>query len=479
MSLDNKMSLMWSLQRGVVNVVLLVICCSLGNGVLAQENSKSAISMDELLQQVKTGKLRDAKENQQRIAEFRKAKAEQQKMLEQLRQEELKQQDLSEQQEKQFEENDQQITLLRERLNDRLGALKELFGVLQQVSSDAHAQFYNSLTQLQFPDRTGYLLDFANKMGQTSDLPSIEEIERLWFELQREMVESGKIVRFSHNVITQSGVEEKQELVRVGTFNIVSDGKYLQFVPETGRVLEYARQPSSRYLNGAEELSEASRETVPFTIDPTRGQLLSMLVAAPTLKERISQGGIIGYVILVLGAVALLIAVVRMAILVVTNSRIRGQMNTPEDIGNNPLGRILNEYASHKERDLETLELKMGEAVMREVPKINRGLSFLKIIAAVAPLMGLLGTVTGMIITFQSIVLYGAGDPKMMAGGISQALVTTVLGLVVAIPTLLLHNLVQTRARSITEVLEQEAVAIVAQRAERRNARENGESAHG
>lgn len=449
-----------------VFILLSSVCFGL---VHAAEKDEKAISMDQLLQQVKTGKVNDAQENKKRIAEFKKEKSLQQKRLNELKDEAQKQQELSEQQEQKFEDNDQEISLLQERLTERLGALKELFGVLQQVSSDAHAQFYSSLTQLQYPERTEYLMDFAAKMGQTSELPSIEEIEQLWFELQREMIESGRVVRRTQSVVNDSGEEKQQEVVRVGTFNIVSGGKYLQFVSETGRVLEYSRQPASRYLSGAKAISSHSEDTVAFTIDPTRGQLLSLLVAAPNLKERVAQGGIIGYVILSLGAVGLLIAAIRMVVLTVMGSKINQQIKRPTTIGNNPLGRILDEYASHKERDLETLELKMGEAVMREVPKVNRGLSFLKIIAAVAPLMGLLGTVTGMIITFQSIVLYGAGDPKMMAGGISQALVTTVLGLVVAIPTLLLHNLVQTRAKAITEVLEQEAVAIVADQAEKQS----------
>lgn len=453
------------LAHGLGSVIVILSLLFGANSVLAA----NALSMDELLQQVKTGKMRDAQENRQRIEEFKQHKAEQQARFRALQQEEQAQQALSEQREQAFENNDQELSQLHQRLTERLGALKELFGVLQQVSSDAHAQFFNSLTQLQYPERTDYLLDFAQKMGQTTELPSIAEIERLWFELQREMVASGKVVRRTQSVVSGTGEERQQQVVRVGSFNIVSEGKYLQFVPETGRILEYARQPSSRFLGGAEDISQPSTDTVAFTVDPTRGQLLSLLVAAPNLFERVEQGGIIGYVILCLGAVAVLIALVRMATLLLMSSKIQRQIKQPNIISNNPLGRILDEYASHKERDLETLELKMGEAVMREVPKVNRGLSFLKIIAAVAPLLGLLGTVTGMIITFQSIVLFGAGDPKMMAGGISQALVTTVLGLVVAIPTLLLHNLVQTRARSITEVLEQEAVAIVAEQAEKQH----------
>lgn len=450
-----------------ITKVILLACLSLACAFsVAAQEEKKVLSMDELLQSVKDGRTNDAILNANRLKEFNKEKAKQQQLFAELKAEEKKQEGISEQREKQFEDNELSISGLQDRLAERLGALKELFGVLQQVSSDAQGQFYASLTQLQYKERGEYLANFSDKMGQTTELPSIEEIERLWFELQREMTESGKIVKRTQAVVTGNGEELQQEIVRVGTFNIVSDGKYLQFIPDTGRVLEYARQPSSRYLAGAKAFADGDKGIVPFTIDPTRGQLLSLLVAAPNIFERVEQGGVIGYVIISLGVLAVIIAAFRMVILIVLQRKVLQQVKQPSHIGNNPLGRILDEYASHKERDLETLELKMGEAVMREVPKVNSGLGFLKIIAAVAPLMGLLGTVTGMIITFQSIVLYGASDPKMMAGGISQALVTTVLGLTVAIPTLLLHHFVQTRAKFITEVLEQEAVAIVAAQAE-------------
>ncbi len=449
----------------LISALLLVGLAQLTVGAVAQ--SRGEVSMDELLNVVREGRVSDNAENARRLAEFRREQASQQRLLNELKKEEQAAEALSEQQEKTFEENDLTIAATRARLNERLGALKELFGVLQQVSSDAQGQFYGSLTQLQYPERADYLADFSQKMGQTTVLPSIEEIERLWFELQREMTESGKVVRRQQPVVTTSGEERQQDVIRVGKFNIVSEGKYLQFVPETGRVLEYARQPAARFLEGAREIDDASVDVVPFTIDPTRGQLLSLLVAAPNMKERVAQGGVIGYVIIGLGIIAVILAVLRFVYLLSVQSRINKQIRHPQKAGNNPLGRILKEYISFKDRDLETLELKMSEAVLREVPPINRGLSFLKIIAAVAPLMGLLGTVTGMIITFQSIVLFGAGDPKMMAGGISQALVTTVLGLTVAIPTLLLHNLVYTRAKAITDVLEQEAVAIIATQSEK------------
>mgnify|MGYP001828906992 FL=1 len=266
------------------------------------------------------------------------------------------------------------------------------------------------------------------------------------------MTESGRVVRLNMPVLTRTGEEREQEVIRVGSFNLVSGGHYYDYIPETGRVVEFGRQPGSRHMQGAGEIARAT-DTVSFSIDPTRGQLLALLVQAPDLKGRIEQGGIIGYLIIELGVVAVLLALYRLVTLTLTVGRIRRQMHNLDQPGVNPLGRVLTVYQSGTDWETDALELKLGEAVLRELPRVNRGLGFLKIVAAVAPLMGLLGTVTGMIITFQAITLFGAGDPKLMAGGISQALVTTVLGLTVAIPTLLLHQLVQSRSKRISELL--------------------------
>ena len=123
-------------------------------------------------------------------------------------------------------------------------------------------------------------------------------------------------------------------------------------------------------------------------------------------------------------------------------------------------------YEQFKSVDRETLELKLAEAIAQETPSLQRFLALLKIIGVVAPLLGLLGTVTGMINTFQAITLFGTGDPKMMAGGISQALVTTVLGLVVAIPIVLLHTLVSSRSKRIAQVIEERAIGVMAEHSE-------------
>lgn len=436
------------------------------NPVAAQET----LSLDALLEKVKAGRVQDAKENAARIAAFKADKARQGQLLAAAEGERREGEARSKALETAFEENDLRVVELEVALKERLGSLKELFGVLQQAAGDARGQFENSLTHVQFPERINFLTELAQKMGQTSRLASLEEIEQLWFELQREMTESGKVVRFATQVVTVNGDEAEQDVVRVGAFNVVSNGKYLQFIPETGRLIELGRQPQQRYVDRLPALESASTGTVPFALDPSRGQILSLLVQAPSLRERIEQGGVVGYVIIGLGALALLIALERILMLTITATRVRLQARKVDTPGNNPLGRVLKIYHDNPSTDVETLELKLSEAILKETPRINRMLMFLKIIAVVAPLLGLLGTVTGMIITFQAITLFGTGDPKLMAGGISQALVTTVLGLCVAIPTVLLHTIVASRAKRLNQVLEEQAAGMVATQSETRHA---------
>jgi len=431
--------------------------------------SSGELTLQGLLEAVRDGRGRDRSGDAERIARFEAEQAQQSELLAQIRARRAELEAISATKEQTYEDNDLLIGELEERLQQRMGSLKELFGVLQQVASDAQGQFHVALTELDHPERSDFLVDFAGRMGQANRLPAIAEIERLWFELQQEMVESGRIVQAPRQVVNREGIEETLDVTRVGLFNAVAQGRYLQFIPETQRLVEYARQPAARHLTGPDALASGEDGTVPFAIDPTRGQLLEILTRAPNLGERIAQGGAIGYTIIALGIAGVLLALGRLAVLYRESLVIHRQLKSMGDIrDDNAVGRIVWAAREDEDLDVETLELRLGEAVLAEVPRINRHLPLLKIIAAVAPLMGLLGTVTGMIVTFQAITLFGAGDPRLMAGGISQALITTVLGLCVAIPMLLLHNLVQGRARGITELLQQRAVALVAERAEGR-----------
>ncbi|TNE83911.1 MAG: MotA/TolQ/ExbB proton channel family protein, partial [Gammaproteobacteria bacterium] len=198
------------------------------------------------------------------------------------------------------------------------------------------------------------------------------------------------------------------------------------------------------------------------------GSLLAALVDSPDWMERWHQGGWIGYLISAVGVLALLLALWRLLVLSGVSRRVNVQLTSDSPSEDNPLGRVLKVGMDNRSMDAESLELKLHEQVLKERPAIESGLNLLKIIAMVAPLMGLLGTVTGMIVTFQSITLFGTGDPKTMAGGISAALVTTVLGLCVAIPTVLLHTFVNGRAQRVLHILEEQSAGIVAEQAESR-----------
>jgi len=348
-----------------------------------------------------------------------------------------------------------------------MGSLKELFGVLQQVTSDAAGKFQNSVISAQFPGRAEQLSALAEKFGNSSKLPSIEEIETVWFALQKEMTESGKIAEFTAEVTEADGEKQQQPVVRVGSFNLVADGNYLEYNSTTGNIAELVRQPAGRYLDSAEAIQEVDSGVVNFGLDPTGGSILGLLVQAPSLKERVQQGGTVGYIILALGVVGLLFALERFVSLMLIGNKVKRQLKKPQPNNDNPLRRVMLIKDKYPQADTETLELKLSEGILREVPKITRNLTFIKIISVVAPLMGLLGTVTGMINTFQAITLFGTGDPKLMAGGISQALVTTVLGLVVAIPMTLLFAMLHTRSKNMIHILQEQASGIIAERSER------------
>jgi biopolymer transport protein ExbB len=436
--------------------------------VLAQDDKPR--SLDQLLEFVKQGQIADARENRAREQEFARDKANQAAKLKAAEEERARQEQLSTELEDAFEENELLVAAKQAQLKEKLGTLAELFGHLTSTAGDLASTLEFSLTSAQYPDREVFLEELIAKMSSSDKLPSIEEIERVWYELNREMVESGQVVSFDAEVAKPNGDKLQQKVVRIGVFNVISeDGKYLQFVPSKGSLEELARQPAGPYIGWARELASSSEGLHRFGIDPTGpsgGSFLAALINSPNLEERWHQGGYIGYAITALGVFAFLLALIRLAYLAAVSAKVSKQLKSDKANENNPLGRVLKIHEDNPSMDTETLELKLSEGILKETPKLEAGLTLLKIISAIAPLMGLLGTVTGMIITFQAITIFGAGDPKAMAGGISGALVTTVLGLLVAIPTVLLHTIVNGRAQRIIHVLNEQTTGIIAEHTE-------------
>ena len=428
----------------------------------------AAQNMSELLDLVKQGRSRAAGENRAREQRFAQDKASQQSELNRVERERAAEERRSARLEKQFEDNELLIAAKQEQLKERLGSLSELFGHLTAASGDLASNIEVSLVSSEFPSREGFLQTLIAKMSGTDQLPQIEEIEKVWYEMLNEITQQGVVSRFTADVATPSGEIAQREVVRVGAFNIIDvDGNYLTYGNE--KLAELPRQPGSGAVAAAAALADATSGLSQFGIDPTGptgGSFLAAIIDTPTLEERWHQGGYVGYAITAVGVFAFLLAIIRVIMLTLMGAAVNSQLKSGEAKANNPLGRVLLVSQENPNIDTETLELKMAEAVLRETPKLEAGLTLLKIIAAVAPLMGLLGTVTGMIITFQAITIFGAGDPKAMAGGISSALITTVLGLLVAIPTVLLHTVVNGRAQKIIQILNERATGIVAERAE-------------
>lgn len=439
------------MKRLILSVMLL------GVSLYAQD-------LDALLERLKQENTQLSKSQQARESRFKQEKLQQENLLkaEKSRLADLKAE--SKKMQKRFDANEALIAEREKSLKERMGNLGELFGVVRQSAGDMSGIARASMVSAQLPERIAFL----DTMAKSKRLPSSKDLEKLWLSMFEEMVESGKVTTFATDVVLSDGTSKRADVTRVGLFTAVSEGKYLRYDAQERKMIELPRQPSSRYMGYVDALENRHSGSVTAVIDPTRGTIFELMMEKPTLSERVKQGGLIGYIILGLGGLGLLIALVRLATLLVQNARVQQQLkalDNPAD--NNPLGRVLGIYKANISETIETIESRLDEAILKELPGITSGEALIKLLAAVAPLLGLLGTVVGMIETFQAITLFGTGDPKLMAGGISQALVTTMLGLIVAVPLLFAHSLVRSRSKVILEVLSQQSAGLIARRMER------------
>ena len=427
--------------------------------------AQEAASLSELSRIVRDGSISDTRESDARIKQFQQAKTQQQSLLNSAKAERAREEKRSEDLKKVFDANELLLAEKTKQLEERLGALKELFGHLTGFVGDTRESIEGSIISAQYPGRTDFMQVMIDQMASTTELPSIEDINRVWSETLDQIIESGKVVKFTAPV----GNEEAREVVRVGNYNLVSNGEYLSYDPTTGRISVLPSQPAG-FGGDAASLQTATGGINPFGIDPTGptgGSFLGALVGMPSWGERLgTQGGLVGYVLMGLLSLAVLISIFKFVQLTLIGGKVRAQLKSSSANTDNPLGRIMAVHEASPDVDTETLELKLNEAILKERPTIESWLNAIKIIAAVGPLLGLLGTVTGMILTFQGIALYGAGDVGGMAGGISQALITTVWGLIVAIPSILLHTLVNSQAIRLVHILDEQATGIVAEKSE-------------
>ena len=421
-------------------------------------------SLEDLLNSVKASRASEQKINAQREAEFTSARADKQALLRKAEADLKAEQARGDRLQKQFSDNEVTLNEKAAELDQATGTLGEMFGVVRQASSEAFGRIATSIVSAQYPGRDEFL---ARMSEESKGLPNINELEELWFSLQTEMTEQGQVVRFSADVIDLDGGTNTQEVVRVGTFNLIGDEGYLTYDSENKVIQPLGRQPDSHLVASAEELRNATSGIVPFYADPSQGQILGLLKQKATMSERYHAGGVVGYVITGMLILGLLIGLYKLITLTLVGGKIRSQLKNPGSPSeSNPLGRILKVYAENKGTDAENIELKLDEAILKELPRIEAGINIIKIFSAIAPLLGLLGTVLGMIATFQTITLFGTGDPRMMAGSISMALVTTAQGIIAALPLILTHSIVASKSKSIVHILDEQTAGIIAAHAE-------------
>ncbi|CAD6365232.1 colicin uptake protein TolQ [Shewanella putrefaciens] len=448
--------------KKLIATAVLAASFSLTAGMVSAADAPKSI--DQLLQQVKVDRAAEGKVNSKREQEFQAERGDKAAMLKREKDALAAEKQRGKELNQAFLDNERKIAQLEEDLKTAQGDLGEMFGVVKGEAGDFAGKLVSSNISAQYPNRDKFIAD----LGARKQLPKIEELEQFWQEQLFEMAQSGKVVKFEGSVTGIDGSVKNTTIHRIGAYNLTADGKYVVYNPELGLIQELSQQPEGYQVSAVGKWEQATAGTAAFYIDPARGVLLNIFTNKASFEDRLEAGGTIGYIIIALLVLGLLISIERLVTMTIIGAQVNSQRKNIDNPGNNALGRILKVYQENKDVDVETLELKLDEAILKETPALESRISIIKVLAAIAPMMGLLGTVTGMIATFQSIQLFGTGDPKLMAGGISMALITTVQGLVAALPLMLMHAIVVARSKSIVQVLEEQSAGIIAAHAEKR-----------
>lgn len=435
-------------------VMTLLIAFPAGNAFSSTEE------LDALVEAVRQEALQETSYDQERIERFLGEHESKVQLLADARRRLNEESNRADRLRKSYEDNELTLTQYEADLEERAGDLNDLFAIVRQSAVNANSVLETSLVAAEQENRSSFLLN----LGKGERKPSIDDIRQMWTMVLSEIAESGKVVRFYATVIKPQGDETRQPVTRTGVFNSVSRGAFLRYLPESGKLVELSRQPASRFRSMAANLEEAESGMHAFPLDPSKGAILSLMVQSPDLKERLQQGGGIGYLILILGAIGVLLVMQRAVGLLFARRGIEAQAKSDDANKRNPLGRLQLIAKEITSRNIDAVSMRLDEQLGEESSLLNRGLPTVAVLAAVSPLLGLLGTVTGMIETFQQITLFGTGDPKLMSGGISQALVTTQLGLSVAIPLVLFHSLLVGRVNRLVEKLGKYSSDIITSR---------------
>ena len=346
-----------------------------------------------------------------------------------------------------FETNEKRLAELEESLQIKIGVLGELFGVTRQFAGELLASTEKAVTFSEFPQRPEILRDIGG-----TQVHNLKQLQNLWISYLDEIVSSGEVKTINANIIDKNGESNEGEIVRYGHFTTSYNNKFVTPIPELNGFELLQRQPERSVLKNLKK-HQRSDDFAITSIDPTRGFLLSLYLDKPSWLDRIAQGKSIGFIIILIGISGFIFSIYKIyklreqeKVIVTNNASVIQEMEN-----------IVKGVTNYESRE-NTLD----EFIINYTGKLEWGANWVKFFAAVAPLLGLLGTVIGMIETFQAITLFGTGDPKQMAGGISQALVTTMLGLIVAAPLLGLYTYISQKVSNLSQVLEEKASYLLA-----------------
>ncbi|MDZ7628935.1 MAG: MotA/TolQ/ExbB proton channel family protein [Parvularculaceae bacterium] len=453
-------------------LIASVAALALNAPVAAQDTAAPAqpaarqLTLDQVLQAVRRERTESSAENKAREERFLRDRNNQQAELGRVRGAVVAAEAESTRLEAVMAANQAEIDKLDQELASKQGEFQELFGAARSAAADLTAQLEASIISAEFPGRT----DELREVAQTDTLPTETQLRYLYETMVQQIAEQSKTSTFTASVAQADGSAASKEITRIGPFVAFSDGKYLTYKGDQNILAFLARQPAGAITGAAKAVENASGDG--FTrgvIDPSLGKLLGLIVETPSLNERVAQGGEIGFLTLGIGALAFVWGVFRLVSLNGIAGAVKAQARRPKASKSNPLGRVMLAYeAIGNKNDIGAVESVLDEAILKEIPKLESGLSLVKIASNIAPLLGLLGTVIGMVVTFQSITLFGTGDPQIMASGISIALMTTVIGLVVSIPLVILHAFAAGAANRVTQILEEQAAGIIAEHADGR-----------
>jgi len=355
--------------------------------------------------------------------------------------------------------NNKEIATQQKLANTEKADLDKVFDEFKRASQDLRGQLKKSPLSASLAGRSAQLSPYS----EASFEPDLPAIKRLWLLFTEQMVATSKITTSEQSVTMADGDKEILTVTNIAGFSAFSSEGVLLYKPasETYQLLT----PKSADIEARiESFREVDNGFISLLIDPTSGALIERSTHTTAWWKVFSDAGVVGGIIVVVGVLGIVIALLRFILLNKESKLINIQKQQLTKVGDNSLGRIISVADLHAKSNTEELMRFLDEAVLGEIPEFRKGLGTLAVLATVAPLLGLLGTVAGMIETFHAITAYGNSDPQVLSSGISQALLTTKFGLIAAVPLLLCHSFLSSKSDSILNVIEHQTAGLLAQR---------------